>query len=233
MVDKNKAMDLINKEYSDSEIDDKITEMMSKVGSNNKENQRYQHSYVSLEYVIENPQEYIIPECMPACNHLWEKNMETFMVSNYDNDYLYVILDNLSDENIAIIEDLSKVDTRYFWDEFRHYWGIRVNGVSKESSEELAKLTNVFVLQDTKRYQTAEDFLDSYKRTNGKTYIDEYGHIVHDYNPELVNATLEEALKNRNCENLYVPEEGRIYDNQIYLEWHNRYKKSLSDSKAR
>lgn len=233
MVGKNKAMDLINKKYSDSEIDDKITEMMYKVGSSNKENQRYQHSYVFLEYVIENPQEYIIPECMPACNHLWEKNMETFMVSNYDNDYLYVILDNLSDENIAIIEDLSKVDTRYFWDEFRHYWGIRVNGVSKESSEELAKLTNVFVLQDTKRYQTAEDFLDSYKRTNGKTYIDEYGHIVHDYNPELVNATLEEALKNRNCEDLYVPEEGRIYDNQIYLEWHNRYKKSLSDSKAR
>ena len=233
MVDKNKAMDLINKKYSDSEIDDKITEMMSKVGSSNKENTRYQYSYVPLEYVIENPHEYIIPECMPACNHLWDKNIETYMVSNYEDDFLYVLLGDLSDANIAIIEDLSKVDTRYFWDEFRHYWGIRVNGVSKESSEELAKLTNVFVLQDTKRYQTAEDFLDSYKRTNGKTYIDEYGHIVHDYNPELVNATLEEALKNRNCENLYVPEEGRIYDNQIYLEWHNRYKKSLSDSKAR
>lgn len=233
MVDKNKAMDLINKKYSDSEIDDKITEMMSKVGSSNKENTRYQYSYVPLEYVIENPQEYIIPECMPACNHLWDKNIETFMVSNYEDDFLYVLLGDLSDANIAIIEDLSKVDTRYFWDEFRHYWGIRVNGVSKESSEELAKLTNVLVLQDTKKYQTAEDFLDSYKRTNGKTYIDEYGCIVHDYNPNLENATLEEALINSGSANLYIPEEGRIYNSLLCLEWHNKYKKSLSDNKSR
>ena len=234
MVDKKKALNLINKEYSDSEIGDRIKEMMSKVGNNSgSTDTRYQYSYTPLEYVIENPQEYIIPECMLACKCLWDKNIGTFMVSNYDDNFLYVLLADLSDENLAIIKEFAKVDTRYFWDEFRHYWGIRATGVNEQASRELAELTNVFVLQDTIKYQTAEDFLDSYKRTNGELSVDEYGNLVSGYNPNLANATLEEALVNTNCTNLYVPEEGKIYDSLMYLEWHNKYKDSLHETISR
>ncbi len=225
-MDKKKALDIISTRASDEEIERRIAAV---VGGNNSI--RYQYQHVSLEYVMANPQEYIIPECLLACELLWDKNIETFMVSNYDDNHLYVLLDDLSDENLSIIKDLSKTDSRYFWDGYRHTWGI--GGSSVQSSEELAELTNVFVLQDTNKYQTEEEFLDSYKRTGGKSTIDEYGYIVSGYNPDLANATLEEALMKTNSIDLYIPEEGRIYDSPMYLKWHNRYKDSLNETTSR
>lgn len=58
---------------------------------------KYNYSYVELEEVISNPEEYIIPQCLPTCKALWEKNIETFMVSNNDDKYLYVLLTNISE----------------------------------------------------------------------------------------------------------------------------------------
>ena len=71
---------------------------------------RYQYSYIELEDVISNPDEYIIPECQPACRAAWNKNIETFMVSNYDDENLYVLFANLSFENQEIFKKLIKLD---------------------------------------------------------------------------------------------------------------------------
>lgn len=230
-INNRKPLDLINEQKSDAEIAELIAQKIKTISTS--QTTRYQYGYIPLVEVLKNPEEYIIPECMNACNCLWNKNIETFMVSNYEDENLYIILNDLSTENLAIIKELAEVDLRYYWSEYRHYWAIRVKGTSKESSEELAKLTEVFVMQDTIKYQTEEKFLDNYKRTGGKQYVDEYGCIVKDYNPSLINATLEEALINSHCENLYVQEEGRIYDSFLYLDWHNRYKKSQFSNKSR
>ena len=70
----------------------------------NKDITKYNYSYVELEEVIFNPEEYIIPQCLPTCKALWEKNIETFMVSNNEDDHLYVLLTNISEQNEAKME---------------------------------------------------------------------------------------------------------------------------------
>ena len=88
---------------------------------NNTKGAQYQYEYVELEEVIANPEEFIIPQCIPACKSVWEKNIETYMVSNNEHgtENLYVLFKNLSDENIAIIKELSEKDPRFFYYEYR------------------------------------------------------------------------------------------------------------------
>ena len=189
----------------------------------NKSNTRYQYGNVDLEEVMKNPDEYIIPACQPACKALWNKNIETYMVSNNYDTNLYVILSDLSAENKAIIDELSKSDPRYGFDKFRNGYYIEVHGRDSNSIQELYSLTQIFKMQDTVKYQTTEDFLASYKTTDGKHIIQSDGTIVLAENPKLANATLEEALKATGKERLYVLEEGRVYDSPLYLKWHQRY----------
>jgi hypothetical protein len=185
---------------------------------------KYQYSYVDLEIVISNPDEYIIPECQPACKAFWQKNIETFMVSNYDDDHLYVLLFDLSEENIDIFKSLMEKDSRYFFDYFKETYGIGTKDLNEKSTEELLSLTNVFKIQDTLRYQSPESFLEDYKRRDGEFFVDPYGvEIVRKINPSLENATLEEALEKTGKKDLYIPEENRIYESNMFLEWHKRY----------
>jgi predicted heme/steroid binding protein len=95
---------------------------------------------------------------------------------------------------------------------------------------ELESLTEVFRVQDTMRFKTVEDFLESYKYTGGKMIIADDGTIHRAKNPELENITLQEALKKSGKESLYVAEEGRVYESPMYLSWHRRYEQSLNDS---
>lgn len=191
---------------------------------------RYQYSYVELEKVMSNPTEYIIPQCLPACRSLWSKNIETFMVSNNDDNDLYVLLTNVSPENMAVFREMQKQDPRFIYDGYRSTIGIAVKGNDSNAMYELERLTEVFSVQDTMRFKTAEDFLESYKYTDGKMTIADDGTIHRAKNPELENITLQEALKRSGKESLYVASEGRVYESHMYLSWHRRYEQSLNDS---
>ena len=212
----------------------RIEEFKKRFVSSGTKSIRYQYSHVAMEEVIKNPEEYIVPECLPACKSLWNKNIETFMVSNNDDDNLYVLLnDNLSTENIEIFYRMMKEDSRYFIDNYRKSYGIYVSGKDEKASQELKNLVDVFQIQDTIRFQTEEEFLDSYKKTGGKfDKTDEYGHLHWRYNSKLKNATLEEALKNEGKEALYIPSERRVYQDILYLKWHKKYLESLKNSKS-
>ena len=59
---------------------------------NSSTQQPYEYGYIDLPIVVKNPEEYIIPGCLGACRSLWDKNIETFMVSNLQDDHLYVLL---------------------------------------------------------------------------------------------------------------------------------------------
>lgn len=191
---------------------------------------KYQYSYVELEKVMSNPTEYIIPQCLPACRSLWSKNIETFMVSNNDDNDLYVLLTNVSPENMAVFRKIQKQDPRFIYDGYRSTIGIAVKGNDSNAMYELERLTEVFSVQDTMRFKTAEDFLESYKYTDGKMTIADDGTIHRAKNPELENITLQEALKRSGKESLYVASEGRVYESHMYLSWHRRYEQSLNDS---
>ena len=191
-------------------------------------NNRYQYSYVPLAEVINNPDEFIIPGCQPACRAFWDKNIETYMVSNNDDSDFYVLVCNLSSENEAIFKQKMTEDSRYFWDSYRQTYGIEVKGMSDEAVEELVSLTSVFKIQDTVRYASVEKFLESYKCTDGEYGFDsDSGMIFRKPNPKLADATLEEALEKEGKKSLYVESEGRVYAEPIYLRWHQRYLNSL------
>lgn len=62
------------------------------------------------EEVEKNPTQYIIQECLPACQELWKKNIYTFMVSDHLNEgtcWIEIIVDSLSEENKDIYFGLS------------------------------------------------------------------------------------------------------------------------------
>ena len=193
---------------------------------------QYDYGHVDIEYVMENPEEYIIPQCLPTCISLWDKNIETFMVSNKsdlmkDAKELYVLLSDLSDENINIIKQLMLVDKRYFFDEFRNAYGFNVDYINdEESSKELYSLSQVFKIQDTLKYKTEEQYLKDF----AKIQIAPDGSIHSSSNDSIVGMNIDDVLKQTGEEHLYVPEEKRIYKNPLYLSWHMKYKQYLRNS---
>lgn len=203
---------------------------MSKVSETPKKDGRYQYPYVEFEDVMANPEEYIIPQCLPACRALWDKNIETFMVSNNDDEDLYVLLTHVSDENMAIFNQMKQQDPRFVFDGYRNTIGIAVKGNNDSSMHELQGLTEVFRIQDTLRFQTAEDFLESYKHTGGEMTIADDGTIHRNITPALANITLQEALEKSGKSGLYIADEGRVYESIMYLNWHKKYEQSLNDS---
>lgn len=210
--------------------EDLIKKFMDRVSETPKQDGRYQYSYVELEEVISNPEEYIIPQCLPACRALWNKNIETFMVSNNDDEDLYVLLTHISDENMAIFNQMKQQNPRFIFDSYRNTIGISVKGNNEGSMHELQGLTEVFKMQDTLRFQTAEDFLESYKHTGGEMTIADDGTIHRNINPSLANITLQEALEKSGKSGLYVAEEGKVYESPMYLNWHRKYEQSLNNS---
>jgi len=196
----------------------------------NRYNTKYNYSYVELEEVISNPEEYIIPQCLPTCKTLWDKNIETFMVSNNEDKYLYVLLANVSEQNEAKMEQLLQNDKRFFFDDYRSAYGIKVDGFDEDAMRALLSLTQVFEMQDTKRFMDIETYLNSFKRTGGELYFERDGTIHSKVNPKLADVSLLDALKLEGKESLYIEEEGRIYESPMYLSWHNRYKKYLEEN---
>lgn len=188
----------------------------------------YQYSYVELEEVMKNPEEYIIPACLPACKRFWDKNIETFMVSNLDDASLYVMVDGLSFENMKIFQDLMEVDPRYFYSTTRGVYGIRVPGTSFKDRDMLEVLTGPFQLQDvsSNRYQTSQEFLDSYRRTGGEYYTDPVSfQIGRKVNPDLADVTFETALDLSGKRELYCSSENRVYQSPLFFQWHQRYQR--------
>ncbi len=147
--------------------------------------QKYNYSYVGMEEVIKNPDEYIIPELQNACKKLWEMNIFTFMCSNRnDGGYSYIILEKLSDENQEIFNNLSKKYPKNFiFDHYRNAY--RIDCFTEKMSEKgIAKKFDFFIkdfkpqdVQD-KFYITKEEFLIScgcFKEIPNPNYVENVG----------------------------------------------------------
>ena len=193
----------------------------------------------NIEEIMKNPEEYIIPECLEACKKLWSKNIETLMCANYSgNSDLFIVLpgiDSLSDENQEIFKDNS--EEGFTLGEEHDNPEIEVAGQTQESVAALIKLVNRLKIQDVRRcrYQTAGEFLEEYKHGDMPAEysdVDEYGNIsvVRQYDPRRIDATLQDALEQTGKASLYVPSEGRIYESQMFLDWHNRYLESKDNN---
>lgn len=194
---------------------------------------KYQYGLVDVKYVKENPEEYIIPDCIDACKILWGKGINTAQCSNLeDKNYRWIEIDTLglSDENKKIIYDLINAKEEGFSiGGMTHNPRLFVYGEGVEASKALCQLASVFVLQDTMEYSTTEEYLDNYKRKDGEYVITDTGVIIRDYNPKLVSTTLSDALTFNDDWSLYVEEERRIYHSIDALESHMNYIEQLKN----
>lgn len=190
---------------------------------------KYQYGLTDIKYVKQNPEEYIIPDCLEACKILWSKGIDTTQCSNYEDNFRYIEIDSksLSADNYKLIYELCRKQKGFMIGKnaisTTHDPRIYSDIIGVEAANELCNLANMLLLQDTNKYVTTDEYLDYYKRLGGELKVLPNGNVQSDYNPEKKNATLSEALTYYNEWNLYVEEENRIYESEYDLDWHLHY----------
>lgn len=125
----------------------------------------YKYSVIDMKSVINDIDEFIIPENQKACQLLWSKNIFTKMCNNYDNVDSWITIHLFSPENRELFDALSKVD-----EHFGKTWGgigFRVPirpGIGKDTYEAFKELIDLFPMQDVQKdgYMTEEEFLMDY-----------------------------------------------------------------------
>lgn len=193
---------------------------------------KYQYSLVDIKYVKENPEEYIIPDCIDACRILWSKNISTIQCSNLDDlNYRWIEIDSvgLSEENKKILYDkINSKEDGFSLGGLTHNPRIYVGDVGVEANRRLCSLAEMLLLQDTIDFSTVEEYLDDFKRTDGEHIILPTGEIIRNYNPQFEDATLKDALDANDAWILFIMEEGRVYYNRDALDTHINYLNQLN-----
>lgn len=228
---------------------DEVVEMFKKYfSSNEKETDTlvkgkiYNYQPTAVEFVMEKPEQYIIPECIDCCKLLWSKGIDTRQCGNYDDAiengfWVEIEYDSLADKNKELLREMSNNDDRVSFCEGlqrTHNYVIRVKREDNpNASKELCDIANHLLLQDTIHYVTNENLLNHYKKIGGEWKLQKDGVAYCEINPERQNATLADALMTIEHPELYIPEEGRLYDNQHALNVHMNYlnRKDQEESK--
>lgn len=166
----------------------------------------YQYSIIDMKTVMNNPDEYIIPENLEACKLLWSKNIFTKMCNNYDNDYSWITINTFSHENQEIFEQLAGEDKR-----FGLTWGgigfkiPLVPGKGNDTFEEFKELIEKFPMQDVQKDGCidVETFMIYYTDCYSIAYNQEYLDIIRPYmSPDgdilVYNPELEQYLRVEN-----------------------------------
>lgn len=180
------------------------------------------------EIYNEGIEKYIEAPCVNACKKLWDKNMFT-KASVIDNNKISIVFDKLSKENENIFSKLVQEDNKHYCYSIKNEPRIQIdfNNNAKENSVYLENLVEPFKLQDvTSGYMEKEEFLMKVcncERVEGiKEHTKEWN-AEFVFAPEKVEKTFNEYLKEYLYEDLFVPEEGRIYKDKFYLDAHKKY----------
>ena len=216
---------------------------------NSKSN--YNYTNVPIHYVVQNVDEYIIPENQSACRELWSKNIFTFMSSNReDGNYKYIQLGALSEENLEIMKKLVEAcPENYSFSAFRQTYQIELTTDSKEKASEVLKtLTKPFVMQDVlEGFLSKEEFLmrnfhiyntvpvdgpeypsmDVYEDiTSYLAALDEWAATPKTeqvFDETQMKKTFEEYLAEADATDLYDSERGIVYIDKFYKDAHEKY----------
>ena len=128
-----------------------------------RSNKFSEKSQVSMEEVENNPEKFIMTECIPACKELWSKNIYTFMVSNYtDKNSIWIeIYTEISDENLEYLKSLKfkNISVNIYHD---GCYQIEINHIGKNASNLLLEICKGFKMQDVPKniaYDSEESFL--------------------------------------------------------------------------
>ena len=133
------------------------------------EEKRYSYVSTAIQYVMANIDEYVIPENRKIIEYLWDMNILTTHTNNYENDFSWVALGELSEENHEIFWSLANkmgtLDERKE-PKFSNNQAISVPVVpgSKDTFEDFKPLVDLLKFQDVQKdgYMTIEEFLINY-----------------------------------------------------------------------
>ena len=187
------------------------------------------------EKILAGPKSYIDDICVNAAEYLQSKNIFVLASVKF-NDYIYLLLDKLSSENMSILKEKYKeLPQNYFINfERSNYSGIRVKQAKgkkwKNIANEFVSLASGFHMQDIQRgYFNEKNFLmnvcDCEKVEGLKEFKSNDAQIVFDVNK--MDKSFREYLRDSGYEQYYVQEEHRIYLNDFYLNAHNNYLETL------
>ena len=169
-MENNNDVDYKFKKLTHDEIEKKRKERTKELKSKAflQENAELNETMSSPKEDVEaNPRQFIIEECIPACQELWSKNIYTFMVSDHLNEgqcWIEIIFDSLSNENKNIFMQLTGEDVI----KFSYHKGcinFGVKCVGKEGQAKLLELAKQFQMQDVplnRAYISMQDFLIYY-----------------------------------------------------------------------
>lgn len=198
--------------------------------------EKYEFPPVDIDYVLDNPELYIIPECLEICKIFWAKGIDTTQCSNYNKIsegktyWVEIDMRTLSDENRKKVYDM--YDSNYHnisEDMITH--NPRFSASRDEKGIEILKeIANSFFIQDSRDYIPDEEILATYKRHGGEWFIDSDGAIRTHNNPERERATIEDALAELDI-TYYVKEEGRLYNSKHAYDVHMNYIKELNNKR--
>lgn len=137
----------------------------------------YGYSEIDMKFVYQDPTEYIIPENLEACKLLWSKNIFTKMCNNYDNEFSWITINQLSEDNQRLFDSMAQIDERFgpTWGGFGFRIPIRP-GVGNDTLEAFSDVINMFEMQDVQLdgYMDFEEFMrmytDCYKMIDNPKY---------------------------------------------------------------
>lgn len=179
---------------------------------------KYGYGKVDMLEVMNNIEEYIIPENREACKLLWNKNIFTIMCNNYDNEESWITLNKLSYENQKIFDEFSKIDNRFGYT----FGGIGLiipvkpcKGV--DTYDYFKKLIDSFKYQDVQSdgCMTLEEFMIYY--TDCYDVIDD----KRVFNKDKMVKTYEEYVRDSEFDGLFVDD--KVYYNKMYYDKHLEY----------
>lgn len=222
-------------------------------GKKLKDNKEYEGApRVTQEMVEENPRKWIIEECVPACQILWDKNIYTFMCSDgIDSDaWIELEIDCLSLENQAILEEIRQEYVCYQY--HQGCLNISVPGKGKKAQEELIKIAERFKMQDVPSKYATFSMERVYMINGCSKEIDNPNYVpLHE---QLANITFAnwgmefeeptiwvlDPAKIVKSDQEYIDaigairdeDNGVIYVNQFHYDKHLNYKNSLENKKT-
>jgi len=228
---------------NDETYDPAVQSFINNFGKNEKQSTQFLYTSTPMEMVEQNPEEYIIPECLDACKILWTKNIFTGMCSNNnDNGTTWIAIEQLSENNSKILEEMKKLG---YVSHYRSWHQLIVESEGKIAKELLEKLASQFNIQDIPcGYTDVETFLANIgisKEIPNSQYIEKDISSMNDadrleylfgpqssptitvYDETKLQKPIQEYVEDNGLLKLYVPSEGRIYDSEYYLQKHNNF----------
>ncbi|MBQ3475081.1 MAG: hypothetical protein IJH20_02825 [Bacilli bacterium] len=200
--------------------------------------EKYEFQPCPIEDVIENPELYIIPECLEICKIFWSKGIDTTQCSNYNKIsegktyWVEIDIHTLSDENRKKVYDMYDSESPNINEDMITH-NPRFKASRDEKGIELLKeIASSFFIQDSRDYTSDAEILAKYKRHGGEWFIASDGSIRSKNNPERENATIEDALAELDL-TYYIKEEGKLFNSKHAYDVHMNYIKELNKNRLR